>query len=104
MTISCVCVCAFVVVAPTARPSPSRGGGQRRHPSGRVLAFAPCIHPSARGTMADALLGSRITLLSNLEVRYEGTLHGINAADQTLTLADGTVTWAGMRAFLMRDC
>ena len=36
-------------------------------------------------------LGSKVSLISKSEIRYEGTLYAIDAKEATLALAKGTV-------------
>lgn len=38
---------------------------------------------------AEQLIGSRVSLLSQHELRYEGTLHAVDAADASITMRDG---------------
>lgn len=37
----------------------------------------------------DGLLGSKISLISQGDVRYEGTLYSINATESSIVLKDG---------------
>lgn len=39
--------------------------------------------------MGDAYLGSRISLISNSEIRYEGVLFNINPEESTVALQNG---------------
>lgn len=41
------------------------------------------------GGGAEQLIGSRVSLLSQHELRYEGTLHAVDAADASITIRDG---------------
>ena len=46
----------------------------------------------------DGLLGSKISLISQADVRYEGTLFSINASESSIVLKDGEWT-----CFLLED-
>jgi hypothetical protein len=37
----------------------------------------------------DGMIGSKISLITNSEVRYEGILNAVNYADATITVAGG---------------
>ena len=41
------------------------------------------------GGGAEQLIGSRVSLLSQHELRYEGTLHAVDAADASITMRNG---------------
>jgi hypothetical protein len=41
------------------------------------------------GGAAEDLIGSRVSLLSQHELRYEGTLHSVDGVDASITMRDG---------------
>lgn len=41
------------------------------------------------GEVVESLVGSRVSLLSQHELRYEGTLHAVDAANACITMRDG---------------
>lgn len=41
--------------------------------------------------MAQKYIGSTISLISRLDIRYEGVLYAVNSAESTITLAKGIV-------------
>ena len=59
-----------------------------------IFVLFPDLKPPILNEMASSgnpYLGSKVSLISKSDIRYEGTLYAIDAKESTLALARGTI-------------